>query len=378
MQRYLAQTPQEDAGTYARLVRAVDDILKDKHLASCHCLLAQKERSQLGRPPVEADCFLISSRLSTRCPLTGSGNISWVQHAYFGKFELEFHIHFAYGRFVLLVDNPHAKSAEILCASRQSQSPESMPCLDSKYCMEILDTDALEQRLCHINTHLEQFIARCDLQIICRASKGNTRPVNSTDNSYSMITYQHEILRRLILRILFREILWRSTLAEDLGNGNLIENYQKFSLISPSILSYNPQTARGNLTSKLMMNYGHSNHDYIERKLPLPLFARETADNLNNHLRMEQQNQEDSTISEYSSSLSSHPLEDIFSLENSSVTDTNSDSIFPRGDNEEADLYNAMAEQVSHSDLVNEFARFTLSWLVAWIASRKNRMSSNV
>lgn len=45
-------------------------------------------------------------------------------------------------------------------------------------------------------------------------------------------------------------------------------------------------------------------------------------------------------------------------------------------DEEETTFYCALTEQVSGSDLVNEFARFTMSCLVAWTENRGNSKGS--
>lgn len=372
MQRYLDQTPQEDAGTYARLVRAVKDPLEEKSLA-------EEKKPQLDRPLIEADSFLISFQFSTGCSFIGSSNICWAYHVYFGYLRLELHIHVAYGNSVLLTDNlHHVKSSETLYTCQKWQNPRNIPCLDSGCSMESFEADALELWLHHINTHLEQFTTLCDAQIISKATQGNAKFVYSPNNSDSIIMYGHEIIRRLNFHVPLRELLQHSTLVEDPKNINQRESRQTFSFTSATIISYNLQTAQGNLVASLRMNNGQSNHNYLKKQLLSRHFARDTANSLKNHLQMEQQEQEDSTISDYSSSPSSQPLGEIFSLKNPSNTDTNSTSIFVRGDDEEADLINTMTEQIPCSDLVDEFARFTLSWLMAWTASRRNNMGSNL
>lgn len=239
MQRYLAQTPQQDAGTYARLVRVVGRPFKDEQLSPADWILAQKSKLRLDTPSTEAHSSLNSPHFSTGYFSIGSSTLSWAYHARLGHLELNVHTHVAH------IDESLLKSSE---AQFTNQSWEICS-------VDLFGADALEQWLHHINTPLEQFVTPGDPQA------------------------------------------W-----------------------------------------------------------------------------MEQQEQEHSTASDYSSSPSSPPSEEIFSLKGSSNTDTNSASIL---DDEEAVLRNATAEQAAGSDLVDEFARFTLSWLAAWTANRRDDMSSN-
>lgn len=244
MQRYLAQTPQEDAGAYARLVQIVGRPLKDKRWLLVHSKLAQERNPQLDTPFIEANSSLISPHFSTGCFFTGASTLSWACQAYSGHLELKFHIHATHGNSIPPVNGPHLKSSEALYTNQSWQI----------FSVDLFGADVLEQWLHHISTPLEQFVAPCDAQ----ASS-------------------------------------------------------------------------------------------------------------------EQQEQEHTTFSDSSSSSSSSPFGEVFSLKSSSNTDTNSTAML---DDEEAVLHNAMAEQASGSDLVNEFARFTMSWLMAGTANRRDDISS--
>lgn len=226
MQRYLAQTPQEDAGTYARTVRVMGRPLEDQRCSPAHCMFAEGKPPQLNITFIEASSSLISSHFSTGCPFTGSSKLPWAYHACIGHLKLYIQVHAPHGSSMTSVDGPHLKSSE---APYKHQ----------------------------INTHLDKSVVFSDA---AQAS-------------------------------------------------------------------------------------------------------------------MEQQEQQDSTISDSSSSSSSPPLREIFSLKTSSSTETNSAAIL---DDEEAVSYNAMAEQVSGSDLVDEFARFTMSWLIDWAASRRNNVGLGI
>ncbi|UKZ63193.1 uncharacterized protein TrAtP1_004423 [Trichoderma atroviride] len=240
MQRYLAQTPQQDAGTYARLVQVVGRPFKDKQCSSVDCILAQENNLQLDTPSTEA----ISPHFSTGYFSIGSSTLSWAYHASFGHFELQVHTYAAH------VDGSYLKLSEARYTNQSWQICS----------VDLFGAAALEQWLHHISTPLEQFVTPCDAQASLKQQE-------------------------------------------------------------------------------------------------------------------EEQEQEYSTISESSSSSSSPPSEEVFSLKSSSNTDTNSASILE--EEEEAVLHNATAEEASGSDLVDEFARFTLSWLAAWSANRRDDMSSN-
>lgn len=223
------------------------------------------------------------------------------------------------------------------------------------------------------------FIASlCDPQATSKAAKSSARPVQSPNDSDSRTPNGRLILGESSLC----EQLQRFSLDDDPANTDQPESRQTFPLTPPIAISDDPQTAKGNFIEISTLNYSHSDQNYLESQLlprHLPINA---ARSFNSHPRMERQEQEQeqeqhSTISDYSSSSSSPHSEEIFSLENSSSNDTNSVSIFIRGDDEEAALYNGMAEQVSRSDLVNEFARFTISWFIAWTANRRNNMGSD-
>lgn len=378
MQRYLAETPQEDAATYARLVQAGEGLLEDKQCASVCCFIAQEENLQLDRPLIEANSSLIFSQFSTGCSFTGPNKICWVYNAYFGHLELEYHLHIGYGRSVLLTNDPHhVKPSETLFTSQKSQKPKNMPFSDSACSLKSFGAEALELWLHHVSTHSEHFTTPCELQIISKAAKGNTKPINSPSDSNSEATYEDENIRRSILRVALHKLLQYFTLVEDPKSINQLESGQTLSATSPAIIVYNPQISQGGLIADSRMNYDESIHNHGERRLLAYHFAPDAADSFDNNPRMEQQEQEDSTISDYSSSSSSLPLAKIFSLENSSNSDTSSASIFVRDDDEEAVSYNTMTKQASGSVLVDEFARFTKSWLIDWTANRRTNTGSN-
>lgn len=245
MQRYLDQTPQEDAGTYARLAQVAGYPLQDQRRSTIHCMLAQDKNQQLNTSCIEAYSSVNSPHLGTGCFFTSSSTLSWAYHFSFGHFELRVYIHAAHKNSISPVDRSHLKSSEALY-TKQSWRICSV---------ELFGVDVLERWLHHINLPSEQFATPCD-----------------------------------------------------------------------------PQTG------------------------------------------LEQQEQEHSTISDNSSSSSYPSLGEIFSLKNSSNTETNSAAI---PDDEEAVLHNAMVEQASNSDLVNEFARLTMSWLIASTANRRASTSSD-
>ncbi|KAL6908646.1 hypothetical protein GGI43DRAFT_393264 [Trichoderma evansii] len=376
MQRYLAQTPQEDAGTYARLGREVERSFEDQRCASIiiHCILVQEKNLQLDRPLIEANSSLICPQFSTGCSFTGPSKLSWEYHTYFGHFKLEFHIQTAHGNSVPPTNNPHhVKSSETLYTNKKWQNPKSIPCSDSRCSMEFFGADALEQWLNHINTHLEQFAT--PYEAIFKAVSDNSEPVQLQNSSDSRITYETEPNGQSVLCESLCELLKRSALEDNPKNINLSANRPYLSLTSPTTNSSDPQIAQGSLIENFSRSCSRLNQNFLERQLLPHQFVREAAHPVDISPRLEQQ-EESPTISDYSSNSSSPFLNEIFSVKNSSKTNTNSASVFTGDDDERAVLYN-MAEQVSRSDLVNEFARFTMSWFIAWTANRRNNTDHN-
>ncbi|PTB46671.1 hypothetical protein M441DRAFT_22664 [Trichoderma asperellum CBS 433.97] len=368
MQRYLAQTPQDDAGTYARLVRVREYPFEDRGYASIiiHCILAQEKIAQLEKPLIEeANASLDCPQLTTCCPFIASSKLSWAYHIHFGHLKLEFHPH-------------HIKSSETLYANEKWQHQKSISCSAPGCSMTFFGVDALYQWLDHISVHMEQLATPRDPQATSKAAKGSVKPLQLPNDSDTRITHEYEPNGQLILQESLCELLQRSSLEDDPTSTDQPESRRTFSPTSPTAISDYAQTAEGNLIVNSGMNNHYSNQNYLESQLLPRRLARDVAYSFNNHPQMEQQEQEHhSNISDYSSISSFSSFEEIFSLKNSSNNDTNSVSILIRGDDEEAVLYNAEAEQVSRSDLVNEFARFTMSWFIAWTANRRNNMDSN-
>ncbi|KAK1250236.1 hypothetical protein MKX08_010239 [Trichoderma sp. CBMAI-0020] len=146
MQRYLAQTPQQDAGTYARLVLVVGHPLKEKQFSPVDCILAQKSNLQLDTPSTEANSSLISPEFSTGCLFIGSSTLSWAYHASSGHFELEVFTHAAH------VVGSHLKSSAALYTDQSWQVCS----------VDFFGADALEQWLHLCNKPLEQSVTSSD------------------------------------------------------------------------------------------------------------------------------------------------------------------------------------------------------------------------
>lgn len=168
MQRYLDQTPQEDAGTYARLARIAGYPLQDQRHSTIHYMLAQDKNQQLNTS-------VNSPHLGTGCFFISSSTLSWAYHFYFGHFELRVYIHAAHRNSISPVDRSHLKSSEALYTKQ-----------GWRICsLEVFGVDVLERWLHHINLPSEQFVTPCDPQTGLEQQEQEQSTISDSSSSSS-------------------------------------------------------------------------------------------------------------------------------------------------------------------------------------------------
>ncbi|KAL7790950.1 hypothetical protein V8C37DRAFT_161996 [Trichoderma ceciliae] len=378
LDQYLSQTPQEDAGPYSRFIQIVEHPFEDE---CCPCIvttcsLMLERITQLERPLTEASTSLVCPYSFAGCPFTSSSKLSWMYHIHFDHLKLEYSTYTAQGGCGPPSNVPyHVAQSEILFTNQKRQYPTSMRCSAPGCSVRFFGVDALRQWLDHIYTHLQQLTTLDDSQTIFKVIEGNTEFIQWSNSANAGIICKTEPDGRWTLCKSLCELLKRSTLDDTPTGIDQPGCRQSLSHISLSHRVKDPSATHRYSADGISITYTHRSSGYLDpsdpknqmmSRFPIMLVSR----SYGIHSRAERRKEGSPTVSGYSSSPLSLPMDEMFSRGGSPYTGSSSVSTFP--DNDSAASDNLKDEQVSRSDLVDEFVHLTMSWFMTWFAGQMN------